>query len=85
MSQERGRVDVLPPTLCDETAKDGAPERWWVGAEKDYGLHPTLSAKDGAPEHWYEASRQRSEEPRKQGQNAGVLPHSTPLRVRMTR
>ena len=28
MNQERARVDVLHPTLCDETAKDGAPERW---------------------------------------------------------
>ena len=27
MNQERARVDVLHPTLCDETAKDGAPER----------------------------------------------------------
>ena len=25
MSQERARFDVLHPTLCDETAKDGAP------------------------------------------------------------
>jgi hypothetical protein len=25
MSQEHARVDVLHPTLCDETAKDGHP------------------------------------------------------------
>jgi hypothetical protein len=28
MSQEHARVDVLHPTLCDETAKDGAPGHW---------------------------------------------------------
>ena len=28
MSHERALVDVVHPTLCDETAKDGAPERF---------------------------------------------------------
>jgi hypothetical protein len=31
MSQERALVDVVHPTLCDETAKDGAPERFRPG------------------------------------------------------
>jgi hypothetical protein len=36
MSQECARVDVLHPTLCDETAKDGAPGHWQTGGEKDH-------------------------------------------------
>ena len=39
MSQERARVDVLHPTLCDETAKDGAPEHWRTGVEDDHGTN----------------------------------------------
>jgi len=33
MSQERARIDVLHPTLCSETAKDGTPGHWWAGGE----------------------------------------------------
>ena len=31
MSQERPLFDVVHPTLCDETAKDGAPEGFRPG------------------------------------------------------
>jgi len=41
MSQERARFDVLHPTLCDETAKDGAPEHWWAGGENDHFTNRT--------------------------------------------
>jgi hypothetical protein len=32
---EAGLVEVLHPTLRDETAKDGAPGSLWLGREED--------------------------------------------------